>query len=954
MSSDGQAPFLVASPRRLTFSSPRQDASSPSNTGDRAQALSVIFEMVEKEIERTRKEVNDVLDRSKEEIRAYLESLKASPSPSGGTSPNLRRVTLSALSAHRTSSEEQLGDELEKRQGSATPPSFRRWNSPSTSSTPRSTAATKETKTPQEELQRNGDAATTPRNNGPALPQPATGVKTDWSNFGKKKIVLDFPREVDDGKAQEQGGSDSDGSSSSSGEDRKTIGKVLKKKIPHRRKKGSRSGSKKKKSASTSPVSSGTSPSTSSSGTSVQTANPLLTLRRSSTTSLQKNILAAPSSPKVKPADPSDSHTEQEQPDDLLSKDDAKASPSPSNSPGVAHRGTLSRTTPLRNIKSGETMLPSNNREHLSAGSQTLRGTTSISKAGNEGLRRQGSLDDLHIKSSPSDQHEKDAEGSCQADQQRTGRSKGGRKEKVLNIPSFAAPSAAASSPSCVSPTSDAPALSISSPKLGRSNSDSYTKVELVTMGVRKEPNHHGTIATGRKYGKSFGSAMTAFSRHHKPYFPAREVEKSSAYRQAWLEVTVIGDKKYFGDSWGEAKRTLRTGRKIRNKRCWCVLYPDRLLVYKSDTQTKESIIELFLSDITQLGYDESKYQFTEFVRAQTPIPFMISSTQRNNDNSLIFSSSDSIHHRQTLQPHQFIPLSSTLSSPFSQSAGAIPTLSSIAASSSPSPSSSSSSSASSFSAGAKTLLIFAKADTVAETAEWMLALDGLRTRNMPLNSFIDSSLQLFLCKSLYKDNFKGAHLKKGEDEWTYFADGSVKNVFMGEEQQQTNEQKPTQHHKTNLEYIWNGSEFLPKRGSPCFGFGRWNSVSLMWFYNPNSLSSSTAIVPSSSLNSEPQNSEDSNTYTKPTSSALGGESSYLQLVKQSHTSIYFNYFWDPAEKEYLNREDPRLDWKWTRHFLASKSNIEREWIVEGDAPQPLVMFMQLLHWAANGRPQSS
>jgi len=53
-------------------------------------------------------------------------------------------------------------------------------------------------------------------------------------------------------------------------------------------------------------------------------------------------------------------------------------------------------------------------------------------------------------------------------------------------------------------------------------------------------------------------------------------------------------------------------------------------------------------------------------------------------------------------------------------------------------------------------------------------------------------------------------------------------------------------------------------------------------------------------------------------------------------TLTYIHY-----EGEYQN-QDPTLNFKWTRHFLASTSD-SKYWAMNGDVPSPVVMFLQII-----------
>jgi hypothetical protein len=47
-------------------------------------------------------------------------------------------------------------------------------------------------------------------------------------------------------------------------------------------------------------------------------------------------------------------------------------------------------------------------------------------------------------------------------------------------------------------------------------------------------------------------------------------------------------------------------------------------------------------------------------------------------------------------------------------------------------------------------------------------------------------------------------------------------------------------------------------------------------------------------------------------------------------------------EYEALDAASMAKTWVWSRHFLANK-NGDGEWIMEGDVPEPIVMFVNLI-----------
>ena len=202
---------------------------------------------------------------------------------------------------------------------------------------------------------------------------------------------------------------------------------------------------------------------------------------------------------------------------------------------------------------------------------------------------------------------------------------------------------------------------------------------------------------------------------------------------------------------------------------------------------------------------------------------------------------------------------------------------------------------------GAKSSQIMIKlTDDFRSAILWALAIDGLRFQHQPLISVqngccIDNSVKILLLRSLYKSGHKGGIVKSGEEDWQYNSGGSV-NCLVGE---------------TKLSYTWTGEFLQPSIGANSInkGTGRWDGVNLYWF----------------------------------------GPGTAEHGVKNIMGEFYFSrkpeyhYIYDNKNREYLSN-DGKKEWKWSRHFLASKDG-EREWIVEGEIPEPVTILLQLLRY---------
>jgi hypothetical protein len=170
-------------------------------------------------------------------------------------------------------------------------------------------------------------------------------------------------------------------------------------------------------------------------------------------------------------------------------------------------------------------------------------------------------------------------------------------------------------------------------------------------------------------------------------------------------------------------------------------------------------------------------------------------------------------------------------------------------------------------------------ADDRAEMARWLFGIDGLK--NKGFHSSMDTHLKKTMLQQVFKDGFKGGIVKSSfDEEWAYVADGTLQCTEGW----------------TGPEFMWDGSELVPKSGlgkKDPIGWGRFNGFIFEW------------------------------------------------LDADSH--VVHRYWTEEAEREY-HCEDPMLTWKWTRHFLALKHGTG-EWIVENFVPEPVVFFLSLIRY---------
>ncbi len=167
---------------------------------------------------------------------------------------------------------------------------------------------------------------------------------------------------------------------------------------------------------------------------------------------------------------------------------------------------------------------------------------------------------------------------------------------------------------------------------------------------------------------------------------------------------------------------------------------------------------------------------------------------------------------------------------------------------------------------------------------EWVIAIDSLQTYKQAENSILNPLDKHRLLKSVFKDCIKGGEIKSSYDEeWSYTKEGLLKSS-MGV--------------PYSLSYRWDGEMLIGvDKLSTMFGSGKWNGISLIWYDN-----ASNGVITAPSL----------------------------------------RYDWNDRDREYTDVSEKSQVWKWSRNFLASKFG-GGEWIIEGDIPEPVVMFLQMM-----------
>jgi hypothetical protein len=150
-------------------------------------------------------------------------------------------------------------------------------------------------------------------------------------------------------------------------------------------------------------------------------------------------------------------------------------------------------------------------------------------------------------------------------------------------------------------------------------------------------------------------------------------------------------------------------------------------------------------------------------------------------------------------------------------------------------------------------------------------------------------------------NGYKGAEVNSGEEQWEYFSDGRVKSL------------------SGNFLYVWDGEFLQPSDPDYNFGTGKWDGLNLWWF------------------------------------PPMGN--SFFSLKNRSSDSYYCktpssHYIYNASNQEFISGLVEK-DWKWTRHFLASRGT-GLEWRVEGEIPKPVVMFLELLRSTKDAKSSDS
>ncbi|EFA79674.1 hypothetical protein PPL_07365 [Heterostelium album PN500] len=191
-------------------------------------------------------------------------------------------------------------------------------------------------------------------------------------------------------------------------------------------------------------------------------------------------------------------------------------------------------------------------------------------------------------------------------------------------------------------------------------------------------------------------------------------------------------------------------------------------------------------------------------------------------------------------------------------------------------------------------LVVRAKNDK--DAAMWMLAIDGLPRKNFDtnqscINLYIKETLLESICSNVvnYRRSVAGGVVRSSHgEEWTYRADGTLYN----------SEHLDANVKAKDLKYIWNGQLLVPAKDTvKNLGSGKWNGVWLAWYYN---------------------------------------------------NMPFLKYMWQHESNEYLN-QNPKLSYKWASRGLVSKIGVG-EWLIEGNVPETVVMFIQCLRYCRLGK----
>jgi len=164
------------------------------------------------------------------------------------------------------------------------------------------------------------------------------------------------------------------------------------------------------------------------------------------------------------------------------------------------------------------------------------------------------------------------------------------------------------------------------------------------------------------------------------------------------------------------------------------------------------------------------------------------------------------------------------------------------------------------------------------DLATWQFAIDAFKYPNHFSGSCIDHVEKEGILKKLYFDNAKGGLIKSNDDEEWEYTAQGWLHLSTDDD--------PTKGYK------WNGHSLIPLSEEENGELGRWDGIRIAWMD--------------------------------------------ASLTDPDTTLTYIHY-----EGEYQN-QDPTLNYKWTRHFLASTAG-SRYWSMNGDVPSPVVMFLQIL-----------
>jgi hypothetical protein len=170
------------------------------------------------------------------------------------------------------------------------------------------------------------------------------------------------------------------------------------------------------------------------------------------------------------------------------------------------------------------------------------------------------------------------------------------------------------------------------------------------------------------------------------------------------------------------------------------------------------------------------------------------------------------------------------------------------------------------------------------EMVRWVCAIDAIQISRKIDPSLLNPIDKHRLLNFSYKDKFKGGEIESSYGEsWSYSAEGVLRS---------------TTKQSLELVYRWDGEMLIGVDNlSRELGSGKWDGITLVWY---NESSNGMIATP----------------------------------------AVRFD--WNLSSREYTNAIEDTQVWKWTRHFLASKFGAG-EWIVEGDVPEPVVMFLQMI-----------